>query len=793
MKTLYKKVFREVKIYMSRTLLALLGILFGIYSIGFVLSAYSILTREIDRNFMNTNPSSIVVQVSNLDENGVDIVKKLCPNTDIETRAKIQARINKDNGTYGTIYLYAVEDFMNIRVDKFKLENGLLPQGINEMALERDSLKNLPNVKNGYNETVSIMLPGGEEHEVYLSGKVHAPGLSPASMEKYSYGFLTLNSLHQLGYSGWYDEIHIVSYDNRFDREELRTMATDIKKELAICGYEVEQVDVPVPGRHPHGDQLRSFIFMLQAFTVIAFFSACIIIINLLNSIMSTQSKQIAIMKATGAKTKDITIPYFLYVFLISIVASIISIPMAKLSGNEYSNFAANTLNFNIQDYSNPAWIYIIQIVTGICIPLAASYYPIHKYCKITVREGLAGQVDKTKGNKERKPVFSGLVRIVNTKIKIPVNNISRKSGRTIFAIMALAAGGLIFMTAQNIVASIEKTVDASMDTFHYSYDIALSGQYSFDGLQTATSMIGNIDKFEVYKSNSVLFKQPDGLETIRYIIKALPRNSKMINLQILEGSDFQNQENAIVITQGLHDNETWLQLGNTTTIIVGDKSANVLIAGIVNEVPPLPVIYINLDTYEKLFGVAGRQNILLSVLDLNSQNYLGITGEIEKAFSSQDIKIAENGNINLLRNALIEHLKVILGFLSIVSLLAVLVGGLSIASAIGINISERKREIGILRAIGSSRVNIIFMILAEVTMLDLAGWLLGLMLSYPVSVFTGNYFGQIFLHSDLNNAISTDGALLWFALSISVSIISGFIPAIKAAKSQLKETLSYE
>lgn len=793
MKTNYKKVLRELKLYNGRTAMAFLGIMIGIASIGFVLATYSILTREMNANYMNTNPASIVLKVSNLDTQGVEMIKEMKSNIDIEVRKTLVSRIDRGNGTYGTLYLYAVEDFNNLRVDTFTLEKGELPHGINQMALERDSMKNLLNLNNDNDENVIVKLPGGEDTDMKMSGVVHAPGLPPASMEKFSYAFLTLEGLQALGYQNWYDEIHLVSYDNRFDREELKKLAADMKEHLIQNGYKVERVNVPEPGKHPHGDQLKSLLFLLQAFSIISLLVACIIIINLLNFIMSTQTKQIAIMKSAGAVTRDIAFPYFLYVLLISIGAILISIPIVILVASGYSNFAAGILNFKIMSYKIPLWVYAIQVSSGILIPLFASFYPIYRRSKITVKEGLAEQIDSAKKSKNRISFLNKIINKTNTKMKIPLNNVMRKKGRTILAILALATGGVLFMTSQNIVSSIGRTVDRSMNTFNYDFDVRLFGQYPDEKSMETLENIEGIDGAEIYEANAALFKKEDGTDSGYYTIKALPKDSTMVNFDLIKGLDINTSDNVVIINKALLDEEKWMQPGMTVTMEVGDQSIVVIIAGIVNEVPPMPSIYMSLDNYKKAFRGSSKQNIMISSNNLTSKEQMEVSKQIEESFNVKGIEISENWNIDLLRTAFVEHLKVIVNFLSVVALLAVVVGGISIASVIGINVTERKRELGILRAIGVNSRQTISMISFEVILMGIMGWLLGLIMAYPISIRTGNYFGQIFLHSNLNSTLSVSGAFLWLVISIIVSFISGFVPAYKSASSPLNEMLSYE
>jgi putative ABC transport system permease protein len=790
MKTIYKKVFRELLIYKNRTFVAILGILIGLVSIGSALVSNAILTRELDKNYMDTNPASMTLKVSNLDPKAIDLVKAMKRDLTVEVRKTIGARIDRANGQYGTIYLYAIEDFNNISLDKIVLEKGAFPKGISEMALERDSLKILDNVKQGYDEKINIKLPGGYEKEMYLSARVHAAGLAPASMEKYSYGFLTLEALQNLGYQGWYDEIRIISMDNRFDRESLRTLAAKFKDVLLENGYIVSKVDVPVPGKHPHGDQLNSLMAMLQIFTMISLFVACVIIINLLNFIMSTQRKQIAIMKTTGAKTWDIALPYLLYVMVISSIAILISFPIILSLGAGYSGFAAGTLNFEISSYSVPPTVPFTIIALGLMIPLFASIYPILRSCSVSVKEGLTDQ-DDTKKDGTKKSLVQRLLKNTNTLIAIPANNLFRKKGRTALAILALAAGGIMFMTSLNIIASIGNTVDKTAEKFTFDTDVRLYGKFSNEKISSAVSKIEGIENFEMIQSAYSTFKKEDGTDSSYYIVKAYPENSKMMRFDTSKLSNVQGI--GVIISNSLANEEPWLQPGMSVTMDIGGKSKEVYIADIVNEIPPIPSIYIREADFNQYFGGKSMQEVMIKQKDKSVEEQLRVARDIEKEFKAEGIEISEVLNVTLLKKALVEHLQVIINLLIVLSLVAVVVGGLSISSAISINIIERKRELGIQRAVGATSHKIIMMNAIEAVIMGVIGWLAGFIVVYPISYNVGNVTGEIFLQSKLNNIISIQGIAIWLIISVMVSLISGLIPARKAAVSPLREMLSYE
>lgn len=788
MRTSIKKVFREIALYQGRTLLTLAGILIAITAFGTVLSAYSILDREMNKNFMDTNPASMIIKVGNLDEKAVNLIKNNYKGLEVETRKTVQARISRGDGTFGTLSLRAVQSFSKLKVDMFSLEKGNFPSKSLEMVLERDDMKILKNLKTGVGETVVIKLHQSVEENMRVTGLVHAPGLAPASMENFSYGFVTIDTLNRLGEAGWFDELHIVSYNNRFDREDMKKMSMSIKQLLIDNGYTVNQVDVPVPGKHPHADQLDSLLFLLQAFTIIALLAACMIIINLLNFIMSQQTRQIAVMKAVGAGNRDIAIPYFIYVLLISIFGFFMSIPLSIWGAANYSEFAAEILNFNITSNAVPGYVFVLQLLVSLIIPLAAAAYPIYKSCTKSVKDGLTDEISGPEKNKYIRGVSSG----AGSKLIMSINNLNRKRTRTILAAAALAAGGILFMTAQNIVASIDKTVEVSNTALMWDYDLSLAGSYPEDKLTNALKSIDGLDSFEFWKGNQVLFKEQDGTDSSSFPIKIIPGDTHMI--KALEGVKTSTIKNSIIINNALVKEESWLKPGISTQIQVNGKIAAVMIGEVVNEVPPLPEVYMYQDTFDELFGDIKSSQIILARADTRD-NYKQreITKQIESSFKALDIQIAENWNIYVLRKAFADHLRVIVTFLSGIAILAVIVGGFSISSVIGINISERSREIGVMRAVGAKKYQIIFMITLEAVLIGLMSWGIGCLMSYPLSIVVGNYFGRIFLDTNLQNTISSNGVIEWLAISAIISAAAGIIPAYRASASPLKEMLSYE
>lgn len=793
MRTNIRKVIRDLQKYKGRTLLAFLAVMIGVMSVGFVLTAYAILKREMQSNFMETNPASIVIHAKDLNAESAALLRTAYPDTDISLRKTVQARVLRSNGTYGTIYLFVAESFTEQSVDTFDLEEGVFPQKADQMVLERDSLKNLPQLTDGYGESLTVQIPGQVPHVMELSGRVHAPGLSPASMEKYSYAFLRLDALSALGDTGWYDEIRIVAHENREDRDAMRSLAEEMEATLTRSGCHVIRTDVPEPGKHPHADQLDSLLFLLQAFSVISVLAAGIVMINLMQFILSSQIRQIAIMKSLGASSSDIVLPYIRYILMIGGAAVLAAIPLALLVGRAYASFAAGVLNFNILSDSVPLRVFAAEAAAGVVIPLLAAVPGGIKSLRITVKAGLSDSPPAARKRSGAGKTPRRLRFRINSLLRMPLQNLTRNLKRTVPAILALATGGVLFMTSQNIVSSVNETVDTSMKTFRYQYDLRLAGREDPEKIENVLRQVPQIKDIEFYGTSQMFFSKSDGSGSACYPVRTISPESRLVDFSRIMTGTAAARGDAVYINTALRDNEPWLKVGMTLTMNVNGIPGKVYIAGIVSEVPPMPCAYMAPENYEALYGAPSRQNVFLSTGPLTAEEQTQAAADIETACASNGITVSESWNISLLRNAFVEHLNVIINFLAVVSVLAVVVGGLSIASAVGMNISERRRELGTLRAVGCNPRQTLGLVSGEVLVTGLLGWLTGLAASVPVSIWTGNYFGRIFLHSDLTFAFSLSGAMVWLVLSLAVSLLSGLFPAVNAARSPLKEMLSYE
>ena len=125
----------------------------------------------------------------------------------------------------------------------------------------------------------------------------------------------------------------------------------------------------------------------------------------------------------------------------------------------------------------------------------------------------------------------------------------------------------------------------------------------------------------------------------------------------------------------------------------------------------------------------------------------------------------------------------IVLGSIAAISLL---VGGIGIMNIMLATISERTREIGIRRALGATRRDIIVQFLSETLLLTLAGGILGMVMGSLIP-FLVTYFGR------MPTVITASSLLLAFGISAAVGITFGLYPAYRAANMDPIESLRHE
>ena len=119
-------------------------------------------------------------------------------------------------------------------------------------------------------------------------------------------------------------------------------------------------------------------------------------------------------------------------------------------------------------------------------------------------------------------------------------------------------------------------------------------------------------------------------------------------------------------------------------------------------------------------------------------------------------------------------------------------VGSIALSGVLSLNVLERTREIGVMRAIGASSGAITRLFIGEGLILGWLSWVIALPLSVPAGRLMTQALGDAF-QTNLVYIYTPTGALYWLAIITVLSIAASWFPARGATRISVRESLSYQ
>src|ERR1044071_2886945 len=387
MNTLWRKAIRDFWYQRARTALVVLAIALGISAFAAVLSSYAILTRELDLGYLATNPASAVIRVDAVDD---DLVKAILQNpevSDAEPRRTISGQIKAGPVQWRNLILFVVHDYGNIRVSKLVPEQGAWPPATGEILIERDAFQV---AEANIGDAVFVKTANGVENQLVVSGSVHDVGQAQARMENIVYGYITLDTLDLLGEKPYLEQLNILVAQNSFDENHIREVTSKVQKLIEDHGHQVRRVDIPAPGKHPHSDLMGALLLSMSSFGLFVLALSGILVINLLTSILAAQVRQIGIMKALGGSRWQLARVYLGQALLLGSAATLVALPLGMIGSRALCRYMAVFLNFDINSFAVPVWVYLLVVVVGLFTPLLAAAFPVWKGTRVPVRVAIS-------------------------------------------------------------------------------------------------------------------------------------------------------------------------------------------------------------------------------------------------------------------------------------------------------------------------------------------------------------------------------------------------------------------
>jgi putative ABC transport system permease protein len=240
--------------------------------------------------------------------------------------------------------------------------------------------------------------------------------------------------------------------------------------------------------------------------------------------------------------------------------------------------------------------------------------------------------------------------------------------------------------------------------------------------------------------------------------------------------------------------NEEDVKLGSVITLKINDKKSDWVVVGIVRGVLTGPNAFVNFNYFSRLTNAADRAQISLVRLENRSPENQAFMGQmIEDRYRDSGFRVQQMQTIAQLRVTISTIFDVIIIFLLAMAVLLGIVGGLGLMGTMSINVIERTREIGVMRAIGASNGAVLRIVLVEGLIIGLISWTVGGLIALPASRILTDTVGMALLQAAPSYIFSTSGAFLWLAIVLILAFMASFLPARQASQLTVREVLSYE
>jgi len=135
----------------------------------------------------------------------------------------------------------------------------------------------------------------------------------------------------------------------------------------------------------------------------------------------------------------------------------------------------------------------------------------------------------------------------------------------------------------------------------------------------------------------------------------------------------------------------------------------------------------------------------------------------------------------------------IFINFIMMMAILTAVVGAMGLMGTMSINVMERTREIGVMRAIGASNWDIQSIVIVEGMVIGLISWVISILLSIPITGALTIGVGTRFWQSPMPFVYGVTGIFGWLIGILVIGTVASALPARSASRLTIKDTLAYD
>lgn len=799
---LVHKIWSDLWGNVGRTIQAVLTIAIGAFAVGAILGGSQLMNQDTTRNWQSANPAAVQLRTDpQVTEGMIEALEdEQVPVTEGQMEQSIQWRLAPDDPWQpGT--LVAREDFSEMQLFTLDLDAGQWP--------ERDLMGVLRGYGLGPGDFVYMEV---EEREriIQLNSIVSDVNAFPAALGGDPTFYTTRRRFAEITETDGF-RLVMGGIPNYTEERALRT-ADDIEDDLEgqIIGGEAIEVTpgtlfgekVVDPHEYLFSDTLNGVntILIIMAFACVVL--GLFLIYNTVTAIISQQVPQIGALKAIGASKAQIFIIYYAIVFVYGFLAMLLSVPLGALGAHGLRSAIMELFGLDAGPFAFSPMALAIQIPMCLFAPMLIATIPISEGANITVREAIGSYGLGGGGNLVDR--LLAFVTFIPRMTAMAISNTFRNMRRVVMTQITLVGAGVMFMAVLTTQANVSYTFgNLVLNTFTSQAEYQLNTPERFEKIEGIALGFAGVDRVEIWSQTNQQMRragEPEAFDDPNVTISGLPIPSATYNPNLRKGRWLTEADEYAIV---LHE-----KLAQKIDVDVGDQVV-LHLSGQDRDTPPWQVVGLMFEPgfVSENAAKVPRETLLNETREygtgtlVNVQSAQHAERNSAVAFANQLAIYLEDRGIDVITTdftifeqseALIGSVSIVIALLVMMAIIIAAVGGISLSGVLSINVLERQREIGVLRAIGASSGAIGTLFITEGLLLGWISWLIALLISRVASRFMTEAVGGA-LDTTIIYQYSLSGIWFWLLIITLMSAAASWLPAQGAINVSVRESLSYD
>ena len=810
MRPRWRKVLSDLIDNKVRTILVVFSIAVGVFAIGVIAGTYVIISEDMGVSYAANNPSNMEIRLTDFDQDLLRTIRNFEGIKGAEARRVFNLRVRPAGETQWTaVDVMALESFQENEINLLQPISGSAKPEKNQILLEQDVLED---IKSSPGEFLEIQLRDGTIKEILVAGIVQDSSTGAIDFLSPPLTYITTDTLKFFDEPDLFNRLFVTVADGQDDDEHIRVVLADLSEKIEKNGSTVGRTFRSKTHQHPLEPTINAVLGILMALGVLIVFLSSSLIANTLSALLNQHLRHIGVMKLIGGQDQIIFRMYLVLLLVFGFLALLIAVPAGGQGAYSLAQYIADQMGFTLLGYRIVPLSFILQVAVGILVPLVAGFVPVVRGSKVTVQKALDG--DQTRGSdakdpagKDRESRFEQFqlksTRVLADRgIRIPrqmlisLRNTFRQRGRLLLTLFTLTMGGAIFISVFNVRVTLHDYVKDIGNYFLADVTLDFEQPYRLEEIKQYAYQDPRVIHVEgwTFTTTEILF--PDGSTAENVSILAPPAESGLVSPLLVEGRWIKpGDQKKLAISEGIYDYYPDLQAGDNIPLKFKGKEEYWEVVGVFKFIGLEGVIaYAPYEYISREQNLANRSFSYRIVTEKHDRAFQGtMAKDLDAYFRAEGFHVQEaTPGLSTLDKAS-ESLDILITFLLIMALLTATVGSMGLAGTMSMNVLERTREIGIMRAIGATDLEIIRMVIVEGLLIGLLSFGLGMILAVPFTYLLSAIVSNAVFATPITVVFTPEGYFIWLGLVILLSSLASVLPARNAARLTIREVLAYE